>query len=506
MAGRNVKLDGAAGCFDGVTMRKKGSVTRKINTILILSLTVGIGAAVAYYAVTQNVNILNAMESNLVQQSDILYQSIKNAMLPGQAPLAVSLLNDIREINPAYEIKLYRANGVEAFSDNTTIEAVNATIGQDTFKLRDTSSDARIAASEEQIFRGALSMGRDVKLQESVGARSFYSMYSPLLNIPKCTRCHGTDHTIRGIIKIRSDITPTVAKQRNNLIISSSLFVGIVLILTFILTFFIHGSIINPVKHIGLVCSLVTEGDFSPRVEVKSGDEIGQLGETVNTMVEGLYERFELSKFVSASTLDSLRDHERGAKERITVLFSDVRGFTAFSEKRTPEEVVDSLNRILNIQTEIIHRCGGDVDKYVGDEVVALFSGEEQAYNACESAFEIQRELVEGRDRRYDSLQVGIGINTGEVILGMIGSEKRADFTVIGDHVNLGSRLCNTARPGATLISNNTYQLVKDVVSVSKPYKLKVKGKENYQIVYLLEGVGPRAIETESNTIGREKA
>ncbi len=481
-------------------MKKKGSLTRKIDVILIVSLAIGIGATVAYYAATQNLTLLTATDNNLSRQSEILYQSIKNAMLPGQAPVAVSLLNDIQEINPAYQIMLYRANGDEAFSDSSTIESVNLRIGMEAFKPRDTSSMARINESEGELFQGPLAMGRKVKLQSSVDGRFFYSMYSPLLNIPKCTHCHGSDHTVRGIIKIRSDITSTVMKQRNNLFISSSLFVGVVLILTFILTFFIHGNIINPVRHIGFVCSLVTEGDFSPRVEVKSRNEIGELGETVNTMVEGLYERFELSKFVSTSTLESLRDHDRGAKERITVLFSDVRSFTAFSEKHSPEEVVDSLNRLLNVQTEIIHRYGGDVDKYVGDEVVALFTGADQAANACRSASEIQHELIVGKDRKYNSLQVGIGINTGEVILGMIGSEKRADFTVIGDHVNLGSRLCNAAKPGAVLISQNTYQLVRDAVSVSQPYRIKVKGKESYQTVYFLEAVGSTASDSSSDS------
>ena len=165
-----------------------------------------------------------------------------------------------------------------------------------------------------------------------------------------------------------------------------------------------------------------------------------------------------------------------------------------FSEKRSPERVVDSLNRVLNIQTEIIHRYGGDVDKYVGDEVVALFTGEEQGGNACRSAVAIQSEMSAGKNTRYDSLQVGIGINTGEVILGMIGSEKRADFTVIGDPVNLGSRLCSAAEPGAILISNSTFQQVKDLVSVSKPYRLKAKGKADFQLVYFLRGLAAEGL------------
>jgi hypothetical protein len=143
-------------------LKNKGSVTRRINFILIVSLAIGIGATVAYYAAAQNLSLLTATDNNLTQQSDILYQSIKNAMLPGQAPLAVSLLNDIREINPAYQITLYRSGGGEAFSDNSTIESVNLRIGMQAFEPRGTLSMARIAESEEELFRGLLAMGREV--------------------------------------------------------------------------------------------------------------------------------------------------------------------------------------------------------------------------------------------------------------------------------------------------------------------------------------------------------
>ena len=93
-------------------------------------------------------------------------------------------------------------------------------------------------------------------------------------------------------------------------------------------------------------------------------------------MVDGLYERFELSKFVSSATIQSIKHSNKGTKTEIAIFFSDIRGFTAFSEKLSPEAVVTHLNKILNVQTEIIQRYGGDIDKYVGDEIVALFFGE----------------------------------------------------------------------------------------------------------------------------------
>ena len=212
------------------------------------------------------------------------------------------------------------------------------------------------------------------------------------------------------------------------------------------------------------------------------------LGKTVNKMVEGLYERFELSKFVSASTISSLRDDKKGKRVPLTILFSDIRSFTSFSEKTEPEVVVEHLNKILSVQTDIIQQHGGDVDKYVGDEIVSVYYENDPEFSACRTAILIQKE-IERNSENYGNLKVGIGINFGEVILGMIGSEKRADFTVIGDNVNIASRLCNVARQGQIIISGMIYEKVKERVNVDGPYKVKVKGKEKHIRVYMLKGI-----------------
>ena len=227
------------------------------------------------------------------------------------------------------------------------------------------------------------------------------------------------------------------------------------------------------------------------RASIGSRDEIGELGERVNEMVQGLYERFQLSKFVSGSTLQSIRNRERGAKATMTLFFSDVRSFTAYAERHPPERVVEALNRLLNAQTEIIHRNGGDVDKFVGDAVVAVFSGERREENACRSALEIQEEL--GRDAAgYDGLQVGIGLDSGEVILGLVGSEKRADFTVIGDHVNAAARLCAAARPGMVLVTESVISPLRARAKARGPAHLKVKGKAEPLAVYQILALSGR--------------
>lgn len=462
------------------------SITQKVTAIILVSLVVGIGIVVIYFAYGQNKTLYVSAERNLYQQADVLYQSIKNAMLPGEAPLVVSLFEDIRNLETMYDVRLYRSNGVAAFSDNTTLEQVNATLGARKFQPKQILREG-VAIEEDVRFESVVKTGRTISFRHTAETKRYLTIYTPLLNLPKCTGCHGSDHTIRGVITISADMTPTVLQARNNIGIAALIFMGVVALLFLILSLFLKRTIIAPVQCIGHVASEVTKGNFREKVSIHTRDELGELGSKINSMVEGLYERFELSKYVSSSTLASIKHSEKGTKTEIALFFSDIRGFTSFSEKVTPEVVVENLNTILTIQTEIIHRHGGDIDKYVGDEIVALFTGSFKEQHACLSALEIQA-YAAAHPEELTHLTVGIGVNTGEVILGMVGSEQRADFTVIGDHVNFASRLCSEAKSGMVLISESTYQKIRDTAQVEGPFEMRVKGKELPQHVYQLTG------------------
>ena len=465
----------------------------KVNIIIVASLVLGIGGAIAYLALANYRSALAETDLGLRQQSQILYYAIKNLMLPGEAPIARSFLADIQQnAGLDYMIGISRVNGVEAFVDNATIRTVNATIRESgrQFPLKpEPTPQPRRKDMRESHFHDSAEMGNEVIFQPSGGARVVRTIFTPLLNSPPCAACHGTDHTIRGIIEVTTDLTEELAGPRNALLIAGVFFLVLVTALALVLTQFLHRAVIAPVTRIGAVCAEVTAGRFDSRVQVTSRDELGQLGRTVNSMVEGLFERFELSKYVSSSTVQSIRDGAKGKRETVTMLFSDVRGFTSYSERQEPETIVASLNKLLTAQTEIIHAHGGDVDKYVGDEIVSIFTGPDQHLRACRSALAIQGELVSNRATLYDGLSVGVGINTGEVVLGMIGSEKRADFTVIGDAVNYTARLCSSALPGMIIISETTWAAVRGKASAKGPYALRVKGKEAEQKVYLLQGL-----------------
>ncbi|HYR43611.1 MAG TPA: adenylate/guanylate cyclase domain-containing protein [Terriglobia bacterium] len=235
----------------------------------------------------------------------------------------------------------------------------------------------------------------------------------------------------------------------------------------------------------------VAAGNFDYRLDVRSTDEIGGLARSFNTMIQGLRERADMQKFVSLSTIEMIQSAatkkvSAGEKVVLTVLFSDMRGFTTMTENRTPEETVKLLNSALSLQAQRVKKFHGDIDKYVGDCVVALFQGEDMELNAIRCALEMHRALEELNAANPDALpiRVGIGIVTGEVILGSIGSEDRLDYTAIGSNVNLCSRLCSQAGPGETLIAESTYQRLNGLVAAQKLAPLHVKGFSDPVAVY----------------------
>ena len=227
----------------------------------------------------------------------------------------------------------------------------------------------------------------------------------------------------------------------------------------------------------------VAAGNFDFRLDIRSGDEIGDLAQSFNTMTQGLRERADMQKFVSQSTVEMIQSSSQkrisaGERHQATIFFSDIRGFTSMSERRAPEEVVQILNRCLSLQAERVKKFSGDIDKFVGDAVVAVFDGDDMVLNAIRCGVEIHKELeaYNAAFTEEEPIHIGIGIVMGEVILGSIGSKDRLDFTVIGSNVNLCARLCSLAEAGEILLSEPTFLAVKGLISAARIDPLNVKG------------------------------
>lgn len=249
-------------------------------------------------------------------------------------------------------------------------------------------------------------------------------------------------------------------------------------------------SITAPVGALADATRRVSGGDYDVRIAVAREDELGELARSFNRMTEGLRERADMQKFVSQSTVAMIQRHHpgepRGERRTATLLFADIRGFTAFASRRAPEDAVAVLNRYLHLQADLVKRFHGDVDKFIGDAVFAHFTGTDMALDAIRCALEIQRAVDEEvrRDPSLPALAIGIGIATGDVILGSVGSADRLDFTAIGPAVNLAARLCAAADAREVLLSDETFQRVRDLVAAEPMAPLTVKGFAEPVTVY----------------------
>jgi adenylate cyclase len=214
--------------------------------------------------------------------------------------------------------------------------------------------------------------------------------------------------------------------------------------------------------------------------------------------IHGLFGRFVAVEVVNEIIAGNVSVQLGGVLREVSVVFVDIRGFTAFSEANPPEKVVEMVNRYLDLTSRSIQQNGGTIDKYIGDATMAVFNApndlENHPFNAVKAAWdmkqgstELQREILEefGVD-----LQFGIGVNCGQAIVGNMGSSFRMDYTVIGDTVNTAARLESNASKGQIIISDAVYQQVKNRVTVNDLGEIMVKNKKDGIHIYEVIGVG----------------
>jgi len=225
-----------------------------------------------------------------------------------------------------------------------------------------------------------------------------------------------------------------------------------------------------------------------------------------NVIIKGMFSQYVSKEVVNQLIIDPEKLRLGGEKKNLSILFSDIAGFTTFAENKQPEGLVSFINEYLNEMTEIILNNKGTLDKYLGDAVMAFWGApvevEDHAYKACVTALQMQEKLVGLREKWSSSgetpIRIRIGINTGEVIVGNIGGEKRFDYTVLGDNVNLASRLEGANKEYATniMISDATYDSCKDKILARELDIILVKGKNKPTKVYeLISLIGDKKAE-----------
>jgi adenylate cyclase len=263
----------------------------------------------------------------------------------------------------------------------------------------------------------------------------------------------------------------------------------------------------RPVLQVARGASEIAAGNYQHRVELKQRDELGSLAASFNQMSEGLAERDRvrdlLGKVVSPDVAAELlrKDVTLGGEERqVTVLFSDLRNFTGISEALSPQEMLGILNHYFTRMGSIVESHGGVVDKYMGDALMALFGAPvgnpDDADRAMKTALEMTEALEDlnrqWRERGLPTIGVGIGINTDIVVAGNMGSETRLNYTVLGDGVNLASRLEELTKTPEyetrIIISGSTLAMAKERYRTRRLGEVAVKGKQKATEIFALLG------------------
>jgi len=249
-----------------------------------------------------------------------------------------------------------------------------------------------------------------------------------------------------------------------------------------------------------LSVSKETKINFSVSPRIDKNEEIKGLVLAIEDITDVSKIKKTFKRYVSKQVVDELLDDDAklnlgGEKREVTVLFSDIRGFTSMSEKMEPEEVVSTLNSYFSLMIDIVFKNNGTLDKIIGDELMIVFgaptSSDDDTERAVKTAIEMQNKIEIFNKQRIIKkeipIKVGIGINKGLVVSGNIGSRELMDYTVIGDTVNLGARLCSAAGPDEIIISNSVWFETKNTFNYKKLKPIKVKGKKDEIQVYKIQ-------------------
>jgi sigma-B regulation protein RsbU (phosphoserine phosphatase) len=277
------------------------------------------------------------------------------------------------------------------------------------------------------------------------------------------------------------------------------------LILAAGLSLFLSKSISEPLRYTRLAMEKIGGGDLDTVVPVVSNDDIGQMGEQFNRMLKEIKElntvRETFGRYLSEEVVSEILKSPggvdlQGELREITILVSDLRGFTRLSERLPPQAVLEIINRYLERMTDIIIRHEGTIDEFTGDGILVFFGAPrmlpDHAGRAVACALEMQEALT-ALNKEYDDLglpqlQMGIGINTGELIVGNIGCEKRKKYGALGNPINVAFRVESHTNGGEILLTSSVYRCIDKVLRVCSTREVHLKGIDKPVTLYEMTG------------------
>lgn len=308
-------------------------------------------------------------------------------------------------------------------------------------------------------------------------------------------------------------------QQSRHVIIMITLLMTLIAIL---LAFIMSRHLSRPINSLVDASKAIGEGNYQYRLNERRNDEIGELACAFNQMAHGLLQKTQVedafSRYVSSSVarkiLENLDEVQLGGKHvRASVLFADIVGFTSISEKLAPDEIANLLNEYFSHISTIAHQHGGHIDKFMGDCAMVVFGvpdfTTDHSFDAISCAVMIQQAVAQINEQRARvnkiPIHFKIGVNTGIMIAGNLGSSDRMEYTVIGDPVNLASRLASIAESDQIIVLEEFYQqaTIEPRVIAEKHQIIRVRGKTDPVSTWIIKDIQPEHRKDMHNTIDK---
>jgi len=479
-----------------VVARVRATVHTKLLAGFLLSAFLLLGMGVLSIVV---INAMNRQMDRVVvlqNQMDLARQGLYGVTAQSHFR-AMALITEV----DSWNAKIIQAK--EKFAGD--MNAIRETADEDEIVILDriADTDVRFAAASDQVLdlynAGDLTRATDVHISAE------HEISHELENDLNLMINHMNASVASEIVAFRAN--------RNFLTVTVALFSGFSLITALGMGAILSWALIRPVRKVDGALARIADGDFNQVVEVPNRDEFGRLTVNLNRTSSELSRLYQglsdlntnlektieeqltqlrrterLRRYVSPQVADAILQGDAPVefssnRRNLTILYCDIRGFTEVSERMEPEELVDALNEYFSAMTDLVFSNGGTLDKYLGDGILAFFGDpipfEDHAERAVATAFEMLSEVEKLRGRwmrSEEELSIGVGISTGYVTVGNIGSTTRTDYTVIGNHVNVAARLADAALPGQILASERTVASIQDQVDWHPVEDLVMKG------------------------------
>jgi class 3 adenylate cyclase/HAMP domain-containing protein len=479
----------------------------KITVLIVVVLVIGFGASTIWTLQRERDLLLEQSKLAARQLTTSIVASIEGAMLQERPDVTRLVIEELRSTASVEGLTIYRRNGVEAFSDLVTLEEVrkNADLSPQVTAAIQRMRRPPASTAGGPVFQRAVATLEPQEGPESRNGVRLFTVYHPIPNQVRCQGCHGTDHTVRAVVRVATTMEPVLAamrQQRNRQVLTGAL---TIVVAAAVLTVAMRRIIVRPVEALAATAGRVGQGDFAARAPAGARDELGQLGAAFNEMtgrlarahadLEGknteltaaltnlqesrqrlaLLEQLqgELAKFVPESVKRLLAENP-GATElekrtvEVSVLFLDIAGYTRLSEQMDPKRLNQLVQLYFSSFLEIIQQHHGDVNETAGDGLMIIFqvdrAASDHALSATRAAFAIRQRgaaLNEEYGGVFPPIQLHMGLNSGEALVGATQLGSRWTFTASGPTTNLAARFAGAAEAGEIIVGPTTAERIR---------------------------------------------